>query len=282
MKYLSNAKINLNLVVTGIDDKGYHLLYSVMAPVSLYDEIDIEIIKEEKIIIECNKKDVPTDERNIITKCINELKKERKINCGFRINLVKKIPSQAGLGGGSSNGATVLKAINEMLNLRLSKEELSTIGAKVGADIPFFIHNKMSLVEGIGDRITPLFNEKFKPYILLIKPAVGIDTKQAFSIYDKMMKTKEYTPLVLHNLIEENKVKEIYPLIKNDLQRTATSIVPEIEKISKFLIENGADASCMSGSGSCCFGIFEEEKNAQIALEKAKEKYDFVKITKIV
>lgn len=282
MKYLSNAKINLNLMVTGIDDKGYHLLYSVMAPISLYDELDIEIIKEEKIIIECNKKEIPTDERNIITKCINELKKERKINCGFRINLVKKIPSQAGLGGGSSNGATVLKAINEMLNLRLSKEEMSTIGAKVGADIPFFIHNKMSLVEGIGDRITPLFNEKFKPYILLIKPTVGIDTKQAFSLYDKMMKTKEYTPLVLHNLIEENKVKEIYPLIKNDLQRTATSIVPEIEKISKFLIENGADASCMSGSGSCCFGVFEEEKNAQIAFEKAKEKYDFVKITKIV
>ena len=282
MKYLSNAKINLNLMITGIDDKGYHLLYSVVAPIRLYDEIEIDLINEDKVILTCNDNKIPVDEKNIIIKCIKELKKHKDIKPGFRIKLLKNIPDEAGLGGGSSNGATVLKAINEMLNLKISKEELARIGGNVGADIPFFIYNEVSLMEGVGDKLTKIEKNEFDPFILLVKPNVGINTKQAFELYDKMIKTKEYTPLILHKLIEKNETDSINEYVKNDLQRVANIFVPEIKKITKLLVDFGAYASCMSGSGSCCFGLFEEEKKVNEAYEKLKEKYDFVKITKIL
>lgn len=282
MKYLSNAKINLNLMITGIDDNGYHLLYSVVAPIRLYDEIEIDLINEDKVILTCNDNKIPVDEKNIIIKCIKELKKYKDIKYGFRIKLLKNIPDEAGLGGGSSNGATVLKAINEMLNLKISKEELARIGGNVGADIPFFIYNEVSLMEGVGDKLTKIEKKEFDPFILLVKPNVGINTKQAFELYDKMIKTKEYTPLILHKLIEKNETNSINEYVKNDLQRVANIFAPEIEKITKLLVDFGACASCMSGSGSCCFGLFEEEKKVNEAYEKLKEKYDFVKITKIL
>lgn len=282
MKYLSNAKINLNLMIQGIDDQGYHLLYSVVAPVELYDELDFEFNGSGDVSLECNNNKIPTDDKNIIIKCIKELKKIRPFSKGLNIKLTKNIPIEAGLGGGSSNGATTLLALNEMLNLDLTKEELVEIGLKVGADIPFFIYNRLALMEGRGEKLTLLNNNEFKPYILLIKPNQGVSTKEAFYLYDNMIKTKEYTPPILHKLIEENEVKNIKELIKNDLERTAKMLVPEIEKISEILVDLGVDASCMSGSGSCCFGLFFDKQKAIEAYEKVKDLTYFVKLTKIL
>ena len=282
MKYLSNAKINLNLMIQGIDDQGYHLLYSVVAPIELYDELDFEFNDSGDVRLECNNNKIPTDDKNIIIKCIKELKKIRPFSNGLNIKLTKNIPIEAGLGGGSSNGATTLLALNEMLNLDLTKEELVEIGLKVGADIPFFIYNRLALMEGRGEKLTLLKNDEFKPYILLIKPNQGVSTKEAFYLYDNMIKTKEYTPPILHKLIEENEVENIKELIKNDLERTAKMLVPEIEKISKILVDLDADASCMSGSGSCCFGLFFDKQKAIKAYEKVKDLTYFVKLTKIL
>ena len=282
MKYLSNAKINLNLMIQGIDDQGYHLLYSVVAPIELYDELYIELNDSNKITLECDNSNIPVDNKNIIIKCVNELKKHKTFSQGINIKLIKNIPTEAGLGGGSSNGATTLLALNKMLNLDLTKEELASIGMNVGADIPFFIYNQLALMEGRGEKIILIENKEFKPCVLLIKPNQGVSTKEAFYLYDNMMKSKEYTPLVLHKLIEENKVENIKELIKNDLERTAKILVPEIEKISKILVELGADASCMSGSGSCCFGLFFDEGKAKEAYEKARHLDYFVKLTKIM
>lgn len=282
MKYLSNAKINLNLMINGIDDKGYHLLYSVVAPIDLYDEIEINLIEEDKIVIECSNKDVPLDEKNIIVKCIKELKKEKKIEKGVYIKLIKNIPLEAGLGGGSSNGATVLKALNSLLTLSLSEEKLMEIGSKVGADIPFFIKNKISLIEGYGERVKNIEKGDFNPFILLVKPNVGISTKEAFNLYDKMIKTKEYTPLDLHLKLKNNNKEEIYPLLKNDLQKVAINLIPELENIPKKLVEFGARVCCMSGSGSCFYAVFEEEELLKKAKKELAKIYDFVKITKIL
>ena len=282
MKYLSNAKINLNLMIQGIDDQGYHLLYSVVAPIELYDELYIELNDSNEITLECDNPNIPVDNKNIIIKCINELKKYKTFSQGLNIKLIKNIPTEAGLGGGSSNGATTLLALNKMLNLDLTKEELASIGLKVGADIPFFIYNQLALMEGRGEKITLIENKEFKPYVLLIKPNQGVSTKEAFYLYDNMMKSKEYTPLNLHKIIRENRTENIKELIKNDLERTAKILVPEIEKISKILVELGADASCMSGSGSCCFGLFYDEQKAKEAYENASKLDYFVKLTKIM
>ena len=282
MKYLSNAKINLNLMITGIDDKGYHLLYSVVAPIDLYDEIDLELSEDNKITLTCDDEKIPTDDKNIIIKCIKELKKVKDFSNGLKINLTKRIPIEAGLGGGSSNGAVVLKGLNEMLNLGLSNEDLASIGSKVGADIPFFIYNHLALMEGYGEKITLIEKNDFDPYIVLAKPDKGINTKEAFSIYDNMIKTKEYTPLVLHKILSLNNKKEISELIKNDLQRIANTKVPEIEKISKIMVDFGAEGSCMSGSGSSVFGLFYEKDKAIKTFERLQKEYNFVKITKIL
>ena len=282
MKYLSNAKINLNLMIQGIDDQGYHLLYSVVAPIELYDELYIELNDSNEITLECDNPNIPVDNKNIIIKCINELKKYKTLSQGLNIKLIKNIPTEAGLGGGSSNGATTLLALNKMLNLDLTKEELASIGLKVGADIPFFIYNQLALMEGRGEKITLIENKEFKPYVLLIKPTQGVSTKEAFYLYDNMMKSKEYTPLNLHKIIKENRIENIKELIKNDLERTAKILVSEIEKISKILVELGADASCMSGSGSCCFGLFYDEQKAKEAYENASKLDYFVKLTKIM
>ena len=282
MKYLSNAKINLNLMITGIDDEGYHLLYSVVSMVDLCDEIEIELNDTNKIVLECDDLNVPVDERNIIIKCINELKKYKSFEQGMKIVLNKKIPSQAGLGGGSSNGATVLLALNNLLNLKLTKEELANIGIKVGADIPLFIYNKLALMEGRGEKITIINNEEFKPWVLLVKPIKGVNTKEAFMLYDRMIKTKEYTPLILHKLIENNNIEGIKELIKNDLQRSAIYLVEEIKDVINDLNNLEAFASCMSGSGSCCFGLYFDKEKALEAKGKLKTKYNFVELVKML
>jgi len=282
MKYLSNAKINLNLMITGIDNEGYHTLYSVVAPIDLYDELDIELNDTNSIVLECNKKEIPTNEKNIIIKCIHELRKYKNFNKGIKIKLKKNIPNEAGLGGGSSNGATTLLALNDMLKLNLTKEELVRIGVKVGADIPLFIYNKVALMEGRGEKITVINNNEFKPWVLLVKPDRGVSTKEAFSLFDKIMKTKEYTPLILHKLIEENNKEEIYRYIKNDLQRPALMLVKEIQDVLKDIENTNPQAFCMSGSGSCCFGLFEREQEVINAYNLLKNKYKFVKIAKIL
>ena len=282
MKYLSNAKINLNLIVTGIDDNGYHLLYSVVAPIDLYDEIEIEVVEENKIEISCNNDKVPLDDKNIIIKCIKELKKEVNFSEGIKIRLTKNIPMEAGLGGGSSNGAVVLKALNELLKLNKTEKELALIGSRVGADIPFFVFNKISLMEGFGEKITPIEKNDFSPYVVLAKPDKGINTKEAFVLYDKMMKTKEYKPLVLHKILSNKNKKEIENLITNDLQRVANTMVPEIEKISKIMVDFGAEGCCMSGSGSAVFGLFYDKEKAINVEKELRKKYNFVKITKIL
>ena len=138
------------------------------------------------------------------------------------------------MGGGSSNGATTLLALNKMLNLDLTKEELASIGLNVGADIPFFIYNQLALMEGRGEKIILIENKEFKPCVLLIKPNQGVSTKEAFYLYDNMMKSKEYTPLVLHKLIEENKVENKKPTtIKERLKKILSKNAEQKEEVEE-------------------------------------------------
>lgn len=281
MKILSNAKVNLNLMINGITAGGYHLLYSVVAPISLCDEIEIKVNKTGKINIVCDDKNTPTNNNNIISKCIEKMRTIFNFVEGFDIVLKKNIPLEAGLGGGSSNGASVMVAINELLNLRQNKEELARIGATIGADIPFFIYNKMAVIEGSGDIITPFESENFKPFVLLVKPYKGISTKEAFRLYDSLPRTKEITLPILHELIKENKIDEINCYLKNDLERAAVKLVPEIEEILNTFRKDNILAF-MSGSGSCCVGLFFEEDKAIEYSKKFENRDVFVKITKII
>ena len=281
MRILSNAKINLNLMIKGTTNNGYHDLYSVVAPISLCDEINIKINNTGSVKIVCNDETIPTDDKNIITKSIEKMRTIFKFDYGFEIELNKTIPTEAGLGGGSSNGAAVLLALNEMLNLNLTTQQLVEIGVEIGADVPFFIYNKIAVMEGVGNFITPFEAECFKPFVLLVKPKKGVLTRKAFELYDKTPKTKEIIKPILHELISENKIEDISYYLKNDLERAAIQLNLDIEKILEFFRKDNIPCS-MSGSGSCCFALFFNESDIKKYYNKFEKEGFFVKITKII
>lgn len=282
MKVLSNAKINLNLQILGKDDSNYHLLYSVVAPISLYDEMEIVLKNSEEILVTTDNFNVPNNEGNICYKAIKELKKYKPFYKGVEIKITKNIPIQAGLGGGSSNAAFVLKTLNKMLDLNLTNEELKEIGSKVGADVPFFIDNKISIMEGRGEKITNIDCSKFNPYILLVKPKEGVNTKEIFDLYDNTPQEKIFVAPILHEILSNQDKEEIDFYLRNDLLRATSLLVPNIRDIIFDLKESGAYASSMSGSGTTCFGLFDDLDLCKKAEVKFEKKGYFTKIVKII
>lgn len=175
MKIKAYAKINIALDVVGKREDGYHLLRMIMQTVDLYDVI--EITKSDcNIKLKCNKPYVPTDERNLAYKAAKLFKETYNIKDGVLIDLTKNIPVSAGMAGGSTDAAGVLKLMNRLFNVNASDEELRTLGLKLGADVPYCISGGTALCEGIGEKITQL--KPFKDKILVIvKPPFGVSTK---------------------------------------------------------------------------------------------------------
>ncbi len=281
MEYLSgyaNAKINLTLDVVGKRDDGYHLIRSVMQPISLADEIEIIKTDDDKVTIMCSDSSVPCDERNTVYKaCVKFFEFTHVLKCGVRINIKKQIPSEAGLGGGSSDAALVIKMLNELFNTGLSVDEMCEIGAKVGADVPFCIVNKTALCEGFGEIVTPI-DEPKKYYVLLIKPSFGISTPLAYKAFDEK-------DIISANascrMVEALKAKDdISKLLRNDLEEAIGNA--EIALIKATLINSGADGALMTGSGSCVYGLFSDKENALTAYDSVKTLYPFVYLAETV
>ena len=182
MKIKAYAKINIALDVVGKRDDGYHLLRMIMQTIDLYDIIKIEKINSG-IKLRCNKPYVPTDERNLAYKAANLFKETYSINDGVDIELIKNIPVSAGLAGGSTDAAGVLKLMNKLFDINADDNELKDLGLKLGADVPYCINGGTALCEGIGEQITQL--KQFKNKILvLIKPPFGVSTKQVYKSFD--------------------------------------------------------------------------------------------------
>ena len=182
MKIKAYAKINLALDVIRKREDGYHELEMIMAPITLHDLIYINTI-DEGIEIESNSKIMPTDERNIMYKAVALIKERYGIKKGVKIYVYKHIPTQAGLAGGSADGAAVIKAMNKLFYLNLSNEQMARLGKEVGADVPFCIYQKMAIVSGIGEKLT-FIEQPFECKILLVKPKKGVSTKKSFSSLD--------------------------------------------------------------------------------------------------
>ena len=183
MKIKAYAKINISLDVVGKrKEDGYHLLRMIMQNIDLYDEIYVEK-RKEGITIDCNKNYVPTDSRNLAYKAAMLFKEKYNIKEGVYINIIKNIPVSAGLAGGSTDGAAVLKLMNKLFEINASDEELMEMGLSLGADIPYCIKGGTALCEGVGEEITPL--KPFKDKILvLVKPSFGVSTKEVYKSFD--------------------------------------------------------------------------------------------------
>ena len=273
MKYFAPAKINLFLDVLNKREDGYHNLSMIMQTIDLCDEIDIE--KAEKISLECNKDGIPLNEKNLVWKAADLFFEYTKINGGCKIYLKKIIPDGAGLGGGSSDAAQVLIALNEIYDTKLSNEQLKGIAVKIGADVPFFIEKGCCLAEGIGDILTPIENNT-NPYVLVYKPEVSISTKwvyESLNLNNKKEKNKDE----LIELLKAGNMK-FYDGIFNVLEDVSITKYPEIEDVKNKFKNLGATNAMMTGSGSAVFAIFIDKIKAKEALGHfEKERIFFTK-----
>lgn len=276
LKLNSPAKINLALEIKNKRPDGYHNLISIMQTISLFDKIEIK--KNKKLKCYCNDKNVPSGNKNLAMKAAIEFFKHTKLNANVKIKIFKKIPTQAGLGGGSSNAATVLIGLNQMFKANLNKHELCNIAAKIGADVPFFIFKKTALVSGIGEKIKPLKSINLNN-ILIIKPKyININTKKAFEKHDLICKNIQKPTAKIELIakkLEQQSVHfsscchDLFNSFENSLSNEHSQQINEIKlNLKKF----GALVALMSGSGSSVFGVFDNLKDAKKANKQFSRK----------
>ncbi|MDD2732845.1 MAG: 4-(cytidine 5'-diphospho)-2-C-methyl-D-erythritol kinase [Desulfuromonadaceae bacterium] len=256
------AKINYLLDVIAKRPDGYHDLRMIMQRVNLCDQILLTVTDTPDIIVTCNSPGAPNGPKNIAWKAAKVLLDLSQSGKGATIEITKNIPTAAGLGGGSSDAATVLMGLNELLETGFSEQKLMEIGCTLGADVPFFIFKKTALAEGIGEKLTQL-PEMPKCWILLINPGVHVSTAWA------------YRSLQLTSTSELNKlpeffesIEQIVTVLSNDLESVTISAFPIIAEIKSRLINMGAVGSMMSGSGPTVFGIFKDFASAETARQQ--------------
>lgn len=265
--YKSYAKINLGLEILRKRKDGYHEINSVFIPITIHDEIIFKFSDKFHLSIEPQNIQIPLQE-NLIYKTIDLIQNKYKINTNqINIHLRKNIPIGAGLGGGSSNAGTTIRAINEIFNLGLSEDEMIGIASKIGADVPFFINPRPSIVRGIGEIIEPIsFPFHFK--IALVVPNFSISTKFAYSkvVILGEKKATEFKEI----LAKINSIDEFKFAFQNDFETFLFPLFPVLREIKDKLIAIGASFASISGSGSVVFGLFKNEIN-KLLLEKTFE-----------
>ena len=264
--YPSFSKVNIGLKVLNRRDDGYHNIYTLFQKLDFGDELLLEKM-ENSCLITSNVDWIPTDKSNICYKAYNVLKNLYPDLGGICIHIKKKVPIGSGLGGGSANGAAVLKELNNLYDLGLSIFELEKVGVSVGADVSFFIRGGTQLGEGIGDKLTPLPNPISGIYLLVI-PNIFINTSWAYTELGKKLKFDTKVPNFRGFLNEDNSSYK-FEIFENDFERIVIPAYPEIGTIKQKLIKLGACFASLSGSGSTVFGIFEDNNVA----EKTQEQF---------
>ena len=257
------AKVNLFLDIRGKRSDGYHIVSMVMQSVSLFDEITVSDTDSGEIKIVCSDEAVPLDESNTVYKAVELFFKEtEKENKGIEIKIKKNIPTEAGLGGGSTDAAAVLFALNTMFDTELSRKELAEIGAEIGADVPFCIMRGTALAEGIGEVLTPL---PAMPHCSLViaKPKIHVSTKFVYGNL-KASELKEHPDIDGQvQALREGSLEQLVAKMGNVLETVTVPAYPVIDEIKRTMLKNDAMGAMMSGSGPTVFGIFEREERAQ-------------------
>ena len=271
MRIKACAKINLMLDITGRRDDGYHELFTVMQSINLCDIVTVE--KRKRIYISCSESAIPTDKRNIAHKAARAFFVYTGIKGGAKIHIEKHIPFEAGLAGGSADGAAVITALDELYETELSLDELYKIGSAVGADVPFCIRGKTKVCRGIGDEM-----ELIRPiedcHILLVKPHCSVSTAEAYKAYDEHGWRRKPDQKGIVRAIKFSDLSETARLMENVFEQFIE--VPGRPQIKAVMRKNGALGSCMSGSGPTIFGIFTSEKDCRNAYNELKKEYDEV------
>lgn len=270
------AKINLGLDITGRREDGYHDLKTIMQQIDLYDVIrlyaEAEITGSQEpgqILISCDHSMIPTDESNLAYKAGRMLFDEFQITDSMLIEIEKNIPMAAGLAGGSTDAAAVLKGVNDYFGLGLSDDELMERGVKLGADVPFCIMGGTAYAEGVGDQLVPLgVMDDF--VVLLAVPDTRVSTKWAYATYDKMLLTGEIVHPDTDQLraaIEMEDFGCVPDFLGNVLELVTIPEYQIVSRVKNEMMKCGAAGALMSGSGPSVYGLFIDEEKAATAFD---------------
>ncbi len=259
----SRAKINLSLDVLKKRDDGYYEVEMVMQQINLYDNIYISKRDDGQIKIVTNCEYIPVDISNIAYKAADKLREVVGISKGVDIYIDKKIPVSAGLAGGSSNAAAVLKGLNKLWNLKLSKKELIIIGEDIGADVPFCILGGTALAEGKGEKLTVIKPAIQNIWIVLARPPISISTGEVYRQLDLSKITNRPNTAGLIDAIKRGNIYGISDNMGNVLETVTEEKHPIINEIKRKMMEYNCLGSSMSGSGPTVFGICKNYKRAK-------------------
>lgn len=265
------AKINLYLDVLNRREDGYHNLKMVILPLELHDLIHIEHFPYlVDSYITCDHVDLQETKYNLITKTIQKLRDIYKFKENFNISVHKEIPIKAGLGGGSSNAASTMKALNKILNLKMDEEAMKNIAVTLGADVPYCLINKPSIVTGIGDNITEI-NIKHQYYVLILKPQQGLSTKHVFELSDTLELDHGNIDDVV-SALENGDDNLLAKSMFNSLEKASIQMAPIIKDYKDMLHSDGFEMVLMSGSGSSVYGLTTSKKLAKTIYHKYERK----------
>lgn len=268
------AKINLTLDITGKRADGYHTLRSIFQSVTLCDRVSLTRLSDGKIHISSDNPALPCWEDNTIHRAAQAFFAATGIvNCGVSFHLEKRIPWQAGLGGGSADAAAALCLLNRCFSAALSDKELARIGVTIGADVPFCLLRGTALAEGIGEKLTPL--SPLPPcYIVLCKPVVGVDTKEAYQEIDRHGFSAGCDTERMIAQLRQGSLTGVAKYVGNAFEKAI--LLPDVLSIKHIMLESGADNACMTGSGSTVFGLFQQKEQAKNCAELLSSQYSDV------
>ena len=264
MQVLAPAKINLSLKIRGRREDGFHEIETLISPISLADKIDIEP-QSRWIDFSCDDPTVPGGDENLVVRAAKAFLEKTKISSGVGIKLQKQIPHGAGLGGGSSDAASVLVALNKLFEAKLSREELAKLGSTIGSDVAFFLFESAAFCKGRGEIVNPT-TLKRKLSILLLKPGFSVLSGWAYSRWQdsKEIPGISYQP---QNFDDQSFV--------NDLERPVFEKFVFLAQLKTWLLKQAeVSAALMSGSGSTVFAVMRDNADVDLVAKRARQKLD--------
>jgi 4-diphosphocytidyl-2-C-methyl-D-erythritol kinase len=260
----SPAKVNLRLEILKRREDGYHELRTVLQKISLHDTLHFSLKKEKGVSIVADHPSLPIGKTNLVYQAVQSVLKISGYKGGVHIEIEKRIPLGAGLGGGSSNAATTLKALNQLLEMNLSKRELMGMGLEIGADVPFFFLRGAAIGSGVGERLKK--EELPNLWYVLIYPNFEVSTRWA---YQNFVLTNQQFHFNLHKFLKSP--EGISRILLNHLEEVVSKKYPQIGIMEKILFSAGALGALMTGSGPTVFGLFQDDKSATGAYAKIKK-----------
>lgn len=265
------AKLNLALYVLGLREDGYHEIVSVVQGIDLADEVSVTKREDKNITVETTRPDVPAGEKNIAYKTAAVMQSLFDIPYGFDIFIEKSIPPESGLGGGSSDAAAVIMAINQLSSLGLGYGKMAKIGAGLGSDVPFFFSTGSALVSGRGEKVKDI-KLPFGYTVIIVKPDIGISTEWAYENLKNSL-TKPSLDVNFAGLWGETFFRFLREEARNSFEPVVFSHYPELRRIKHRLEETGVVHAGLAGSGSALFAICSDSSQAYTIMKRFKEYY---------